>query len=242
MHKRKSIWATQEYALASPEKQGWAFTHNGHYANAIEAAEKAGVKVKGRTVKVKANDGQEHDVEVDADLYDIKPARKYPTVLSRRDGEKPVKYWMLQGTSPRGKKSVYITLSDFRSSDDLKKFKEEIETGVERYFNTHHEMLKKELAKTHAPLAKKAAEELKTAADDGVEGIAKWFKVHGFNLSNFKTEWFKPLLKRIKDGHGITTQWEVNSRPDGHGHQAGANAVVDWNDKKISTYGWSSDD
>jgi len=36
--------------------------------------------------------------------------------------------------------------------------------------------------------------------------------------------------------------WEMSREPDGYGHECGSAVRIDWNTKKLSTFGWSSDD
>ena len=240
---RKPIWNTPEYKLASKEMQGWAFTHKGNYKSAVDAAKEQGVKVDGRTVKVKTNTGEMFDVPVDMSLYSIQPKASIKRAYATVDGKR-VSVYLVKGTSPKNKSAQYFTYQDFERSEDFATLKKEISDAFEKDRNEHHEMLRKELAKSHPPLAKKASKELPALAkEDGAEQkIFDWFEKNGFDMHHLKPSDLKSFIKELKDSGHVTADFEISAHADSWGHQTGTSVQIDFANKKIGKYGWSSDD
>lgn len=241
---RKSIHDTPEYKLASREMQGWAFTHKNNYTSAIDAAKEMGVKVDGRTVKVKANTGEMVEIPVEMNYYRIQPAKNIRVANWTDDKGKKTQVYLLKGSSPKVKSAVYVTHDDFQASEDFKALKAEIEKGAQAYFDKHHEMLKSELSKSHPPMAKKALKELPSLADgdDAAQKIYDWFKKNKFEMHGVKPEHFKGFASELKKTGHVNTNFQISARPDGYGHQTGTDGEIDFAAKKINLYGWSSDD
>jgi hypothetical protein len=241
---RKPIYDTPEYKLASRDMQGWAFTHKNNYTTAVDAAKEMGVKVDGRTVKVKANTGEMVEVPVDMNYYRIQPTKNIRVATWTDDKGKKTHVYLLKGSSPKIKSAVYVTSTDFQNSDDFKALKKEIEDGAQAYYDKHHEMLKAELSKSHPQMAKKAAKELPALADgdDAAQKIYAWFQKNKFEMRGIKPEDFKAFAAEVKKTGHIRASFEISARPDGYGHQTGTSGEIDFAGKKISLYGWSSDD
>ena len=239
---RKAIYNTPEYKLASREMQAWAFTHRGHYVSAEEAARKMGVKLDGRTVKVKCNDGVEREVDVIVSHYSILPSPKYKLIQTLIDGKHQSVY-MIKGSSLKIKNPIYFTMEDFTKSKDFIDIKNEIDDAFKRYHDEHHEMLRAELRKSLPSITKRAQAELADIAKErGEEGVYEWFVKNGFKMPHVKPSDFKELVKSLKNTGYVISSWNVSSRPDGWGHQTGTNATIDWVKKTIGMHDWSSDD
>ena len=240
---RPHITDTQEYKLAPHDKRAWAFTHRDNYKSSEEAAAAVGIKTKGRKIKVQTNTGDEHEIEVDIHYYAIKPTAAYKKVWANVGGRSHEYVYMIKGGNPKGKTAIWFTEKMMQDSPGFIAPKKEITDAWDKYKDEQHEMLKKELAKSHAPVAKKAIEELPAIAEkDGAAGVHEWFRKNKFDIDHLKDEDFEDLVKSLKKNGHVISDWTIASRPDGFGHQEGTNAMIDWHGKRIGRYGWSSSD
>jgi hypothetical protein len=242
---RTPIYNTQEYKLAPRDKQAWAFTHKDNYISSADAAKKMGVKTEGRSVKVKTNTGEMVDVPVKISFHSIVPdPGKFKWKNTSLDGKKHTTVYMVKGSSPNNKTAVYFTSEDYGNSEDLKALKREIDDAFREFHKQHHEMLKAELAKSHAPMAKKAAKELPELAkgNDATQKVFDWFKKNGFEMTHVKPEDFKNFVASLKKNGHVLAGFRISSKADGWGHQTGESVEIDFANKRIGKVGWSSDD
>lgn len=240
---QESIWDSPEYKLAPRDKQGWAFTHKNNYKSAVDAAKEAGIKIDGATVKVKMNNGEMHDVALVSSMYSILPAPKYKRLKHQIDG-RYYDVYMVKGSGPKVKSALYFTSQDFDNSEDLQALKKKVYNAFADFKKKHHDMLKQELVKSHAPLAKKAQKELPVLADaeNAEQQIFDWFKKNGFEMGHIRPTDFKEFAKELKKSGHVQAHFGVSTKPDNWGHQTGSSVEIDFANKKIRAYGWSSDD
>lgn len=237
-----AIYDEPEYNLADANMKGWAFTHRDNYISPVTAAEKEGVIINDRHVAVIANTGIKIDVPVDLSHYSIIPNKKFQKAFLKKDG-KSIACYMVSGKDPKGVRSVYFTYDDFIGSEDFKQLKKEIDDAAKRFRDKHIAYLKSELAKSHAPSAKKAAKELPVLLKDGTAAdamawfVANDFDVHGMHESDFKN--FVDIVK--KSGH-VPASFDISRQNDKWGHQHGISAEIDFASKKIVKHGFSTDD
>jgi hypothetical protein len=239
----KSIYDTPEYALADSEKQRWAFTHRDNHLSAVDAAKRMGLKLDNLKATVKLNTGATMEVPFHAHFYSVVPDAQFKRV-NRFENKKYEVVYMVKGSSPKLKSAVYFTNDDFVNSDDVKKVVSDIDNAAKEFGKQHRQMLKDELTKSHAPMAKKAAKELPALADqpDAEQKVYDWFVSNKFDMGSFKPSHFKPFVNKLKrDGH-ISAEFGISSRPDGYGHETGTSGKIDFANKRLGMYGWSSDD
>jgi len=238
-----AIYDTPEYKLASHDMQGWAFTHKDQYLSSVDAAEKMGMKLDNLKAKVKVNTGEEVEIPVSAKFYTVFPDSKFKSVKTPIDGVYVTAY-MVKGSSPKNKTAIYFTHDDFISSQDVKKIIADIDAAAKEFRKQHNDKIKAELVKSHPPAAKKASKELPSLAkeEDAVQKVYDWFVKNGFSMGHVKPEHLKNFVSSIKkDGH-VSSKFSISSKSDGYGHQTGTSGEIDFNNKRVGIYGWSSDD
>lgn len=238
-----AIYDTHEYKLSSDDMKGWAFTHRDNYITGPEAARRMGVKMDGREATVITNLGNTVKVPIKFNTWTVEPTGLH-RVIQHSNGKAETLY-MLKGKNPKGARSEYFSAADLHNSEEFKRFNQEIEQARQEFVQQHKKMLRAELNKKLPPVARAAAAELQPLANgtQPATAILKWFASHGFDVKSIKhpDEFFAGLIAQLKAGN-MTRSWQLTSGPDGYGHQTGTQAVIDFENKKFSSYGWSSDD
>lgn len=240
---RKPIFDTPEYKLASKEMQHWAFTHKDNYVSTADAAKRIGMKTEGRVVKVKANNGEMIDVPVIISFHSISPSEKFKQAR-HTDGKFYTTAYMVKGSSPKNKTAIFFTTKDFSESEDVKALKKELDEAFRKFHDQRHEMLKKELIKSHPALAKKAAKELPdlVKTKNPEDAVFNWFNSNGFQMLHMQPSDFNEFVAEIKRTGDVPTTWRISAQADRWSHQTGVSGEIDFATKKVGKHGWSSDD
>lgn len=229
--------------LSDPDDRRELTSGNDQYIDPRSAAEKAGIQVDGRTVKVKANTGDMIDVLVKIAFYSISPDPKYKRVAGPGDSAGIYNAFMVRGSSTKIKSAIYFTLKDFNNSEDLKKLKEQVDEAFNNYHETRKDRILATLEKRLHKNAHIVLRDLPSIIKYGnPQTVYDWFVKNGYDMKHFTPDYFKGYIKKYQAEGVIPRTWGITSAPDKWGHETGTSAEIDFPSKKIKVFGWSSDD